>query len=91
MYFGIPDLPGEQQPELSPGGMSTGSRRPLPYREAVEAMERKLMGGNGARLRERRCSPDLGQGGSHTRRESHLARTKIASMPRILVRVLKVA
>jgi hypothetical protein len=44
MYFGFAeDLPAEERPGSSPSGMPTGPRRPLPYREAVEAMERRLM------------------------------------------------
>jgi len=45
MYFGeADDLPTPGRPGSSPSGMPTGSRRlPLPYREAVEAMERRVM------------------------------------------------
>jgi hypothetical protein len=43
MYFGVPDdLPADRAGS-SPRGMPTGPRRPLPYREAVEAAERKQM------------------------------------------------
>ena len=45
MYFGEPnDLPTEGLPGLPPRGMPPASpRTPLPYREAMEAMERRLM------------------------------------------------
>jgi hypothetical protein len=43
MYFGVPDdFPTEERPGSSPRGTPSG-RTPLPYREALEAMERRLM------------------------------------------------
>jgi hypothetical protein len=44
MYFGeANDLPTEGRPGLLPRATPPGSRTPLPYREAMEAMERRQM------------------------------------------------
>jgi hypothetical protein len=44
MYFGeANDWPTEGRRGSSPSGMPGGSRTPLPYRQAMEAMERRMM------------------------------------------------
>jgi hypothetical protein len=84
MYFGeADDLPGVEQPS-SPTGMPTGPRRPLPFREAQEASERKLM----AELAGDCANVDVLQtldrvGRTPAERVAWLER-KISLMPRIL-------
>ena len=85
MYFGVPDdLPTEVRQGLSPGGTPSVRRTPLPYREAMEEMERKLM----ADMARDCANVDVLQtlervARSPAERVTWLER-KISSMPRIL-------
>jgi hypothetical protein len=86
MYFDIPDdWTGEGRPGSSPSGLPTGRPHgPLPYRQAQEAMERRLMAEMGRDCANVNVLQTLEREARTPADQVRWLERKVAAMPRIV-------